>query len=72
MKCEICGREANSQFCELHKTAHENLLEKFEAWKKALNLTWTEYLNEVLRNPDAGLWVKEVAKHLLSQKPPNK
>ena len=67
MKCEICGREASSQFCDLHKTAYENLVEKFEVWKKALKITWTGYLDEILRNPDAGIWVKEVAKQLVSQ-----
>lgn len=67
MKCEICGRPAESQFCELHLKAYENLVEKYEVWKKALKLTWTEYLNKILENPDAGLWVKEAATHLLSR-----
>ncbi len=70
MKCEICGREANSQFCEFHKKAYENLVEKYEAWNKALKITWTEYLKEILRNPNAGLWVKEVAKQMLSHESP--
>ncbi|MFQ6095804.1 MAG: hypothetical protein ACE5NN_06640 [Candidatus Bathyarchaeia archaeon] len=67
MTCEICGREAASRFCELHETAHKNLLERYEDWKKALNITWTEYLNEVLKNPNTGVWAKEVAQRLLSQ-----
>jgi len=69
MKCEICGREADSQFCESHRKAYENLIEKCEVWKEALKITWNEYLNEILRNPFAGLWAKEVARHLLAQEP---
>ena len=65
MKCEICGRETNSEFCELHKKAYENLIEKYELWKRASNITWTEYLKKILTNPNAGLWVKEVAQQLL-------
>jgi len=66
MTCEICGREASSRFCDLHKKAYENLVEKYEIWKKASKITWTEYLNEILRNPNTGLWVREVAQQLLS------
>jgi len=67
MRCEICGREASSQLCDSHKKAYENLVEKYKVWKEAADITWTEYLNEILRNPNSGLWVKEVAKQLLSQ-----
>lgn len=66
MRCEICGREAESRFCELHKKAYENLLEKYEVWKRAMGIDWTEYLNKILKNPNTGLWVKEIADKLLS------
>ncbi|KYH41386.1 MAG: hypothetical protein AYL32_005870 [Candidatus Bathyarchaeota archaeon B26-2] len=66
MKCEICGRRAESRFCELHKRAQENLREKYEEWKRAMDITWEEYLREVLKNPLTGLWVKEVARILLA------
>lgn len=66
MKCEICGRRAESRFCELHKKAEENLREKYKEWKKAMNICWEEYLREVLKNPMTGLWVKEVARVLLA------
>jgi len=66
MRCEICGREDYSQYCDLHKKAYENLVDNYDVWKKASKVTWTEYLNEVLKNPNTGLWVKEVAQRLLS------
>ncbi len=66
MKCEICGRDAESEFCELHMRAHENLRERYEAWRSAMDIGWREYLEEVLKNPYTGLWVKEVAQHLLN------
>lgn len=65
MKCDVCGREGKSRFCEFHRKAYENLVEKYDVWKRALEMTWTEYLNEISRNPNAGLWAKEVAKQLL-------
>ncbi len=68
MKCEICGREANSRFCDLHEEAYRNLLEKYEVWKGRLDITWNEYLRRIIENPNTGIWAKEVAKHLSSQK----
>ncbi|MCW4021395.1 MAG: hypothetical protein NWF14_09250 [Candidatus Bathyarchaeota archaeon] len=64
MECEICGRKAEREFCQLHEAARRNLLENFEAWKKAMNISWNGYLEEVQKNPYAGVWVKEVAQHL--------
>lgn len=66
MKCKICGRKSESEFCGLHEQAHANLLKKYDAWKKAMNVSWTEYLEEIQKNPYAGVWVKEVAKYLLA------
>ncbi|MFQ6068030.1 MAG: hypothetical protein ACE5KD_00645 [Candidatus Bathyarchaeia archaeon] len=43
-------------------------MDKFEMWKKALNISWKNYLNEIIKNPFAGIKVKEVAEHLLSEK----
>jgi len=47
--------------------AYTNLLEKYEAWREALGLSWREYLSEVVRNPYTGSWVREVAEHLLKR-----
>lgn len=65
MPCKICGKDAESEFCELHRKAYENLQDKFVDWKKSLDISWPQYLKEILRNPYAGLWVKEVAQYLL-------
>ena len=68
MKCKLCGRENGSQsdFCEPHKKAYRNIRQKFEVWKKALNIEWKEYLKEIAENPLTGAWAKEVAANLLS------
>jgi len=72
LKCEVCSREVQAQpqskYCELHQKAYENLQKKFEAWKKASNIDWKEYLNEVGKNPLTGIWAKEVAESILSVK----
>ena len=73
MKCRVCSREAQSQaqnnYCELHLRAYENLQRKFQDWKKASNIEWKNYLQEVAKNPLTGIWAKEVAESLLSGKP---
>ena len=70
MKCKVCSREAQmqpeSEYCERHQKAYENIQRKFEGWKKALNIEWEEYLNEIAKSPLTGIWAKEVAENLLS------
>ncbi|MFP3985575.1 MAG: hypothetical protein ACLFU9_06390 [Candidatus Bathyarchaeia archaeon] len=71
MKCKICDNEAvNSDYCILHKKAYQNLMEKFEAWKNALDLSWKDYLKEVIANPLTGTKAKEAAEALLTEKTP--
>lgn len=65
MKCKVCEREANTEFCEQHERAYKNLVEKYEVWKRALELSWKEYLSEVARNSYTGKWAREVAEYLL-------
>jgi len=70
LKCKVCSREAQahppSEYCELHEKAYQNIRLKFEGWKKALNIEWEEYLNEIAKSPLTGIWAKEVAENLLS------
>lgn len=73
MKCKVCSRElltqaqSKSKYCELHEKAYQNIIQKFEAWKKASNIEWKEYLKEIARNPFTGTWAKEVAENLLKE-----
>jgi len=70
LKCKICGEELkNGSFCRLHAKAYQNLLERFEGWKKALDISWEEYLREIRLSSFSGLKVKEVAEILLSENP---
>lgn len=66
MKCVICGREAGEKgYCELHAKAYESIDKKYHEWKKALEISWKEYLSEIVKNPLTGEWAKEVAEHLI-------
>ncbi len=68
MKCKICSKEAiNKDYCLSHEKAYQNLMGKFDTWKKALSLSWDDYLNEIVKNPYAGTKAKEVAESLLSE-----
>lgn len=74
MKCKICNREAltkmqsDSKYCELHEKALQNILQKFEVWKKASGTEWEEYLKEIAKNPFTGTWAKEVAEEMLKER----
>jgi hypothetical protein len=65
LNCNVCNREAGeNNYCELHIKAYENIVEKYEVWKKALAISWKEYLSEIVKNPLTGEWAKEVAEYL--------
>jgi len=68
VKCKICDREAITKHCELHEKAHESIIQKYNVWKRALEISWKEYLNEVMKNPYTGIWAKEVARDLLNER----
>jgi hypothetical protein len=67
LTCEICEKMAISRYCEIHEQAYRNLTEKFEMWRKALNVKWKDYLEEIVRNSLTGEKAKEVAASLLSE-----
>ena len=65
MNCKICQRKAvTEELCVTHLEAYENIVEKYDCWRKALKLSWREYLSEIERNPLTGEWTKEVASYL--------
>ena len=66
INCSICKKEIPSgDYCKYHQEAYQNLKEKYNEWLEAFGeLTFTEYLQKLLANPDTGLWVKEVAEDL--------
>lgn len=67
MRCKICWREAEGgDFCYLHSEAYANIVEKYESWRKALKISWKEYLSEIAQHSLTGKWAKETAKYLLS------
>lgn len=65
MKCQTCDREAEKGgYCRFHAKAYENIKKKYEEWRKALGISWKEYLREIAKNPLTGEWAHEVAEHL--------
>ncbi len=69
MNCLICGANTNerSDYCENHLSAYINLKEAYNEWKKAMDITWQEYLKRVIENENTGEWVRELAIHLLNE-----
>ena len=68
-ECPICGREpaAGDSLCRYHKIAREHLEKAFLEWKKAQEVTWEQYLDELHASEATGAWVKEVVEHIKSQ-----
>ena len=65
MKCRICGKETVEKYCELHEKAYRNVVQKYEDWRRAMAVSWREYLNDILKNSCTGSWAREVAKRLM-------
>lgn len=65
MKCRICNKEAVEKYCELHEKAYRSIVQKYEDWKRAMDISWREYLNEILKNSYTGSWAKEVVEKLM-------
>jgi hypothetical protein len=67
LNCEVCSREAGKKdFCPSHLKAYENIVRRYDFWRKALKITWKEYLSEIEKNPLTGEWAREVAEYLIS------
>jgi hypothetical protein len=67
LKCAVCDNEAFKQaYCELHAKAYENITRKYRHWKKAMNISWKEYLSQIAENPLTGECAKQVAQHLIT------
>jgi hypothetical protein len=67
VKCMVCDREAVEKYCEFHEKAYQNVVQKFEDWKRATGVSWKQYLKELVENAYTGCWAKEVAEYLLSE-----
>jgi hypothetical protein len=66
LQCVMCNREVvEDSYCELHKKAYDSVVEKYQEWNKALEISWKEYLSEIVKNPLTGEWAKQVAEHLI-------
>jgi hypothetical protein len=63
----VCYREAGERdFCLVHLKAYENIVRKYDFWRKASKISWKEYLSEIKQNSLTGEWAKEVASYLVS------
>ena len=50
----------------MHLKAYENIVEKYAVWRKALKISWEEYLSEIEKHSLTGDYAKEVAKYLIN------
>lgn len=72
MKCKICNKEASDDgFCKSHLKAYETVKAKFNVWKRASGVDWTDYLVELQKNSLTGEWAKEVIKYLIEEEDQN-
>jgi hypothetical protein len=69
-RCRLCWlrRGKDSEYCPFHLKALRNLEKAYDAWKRAVDIGWYEFLREVSRREETGPWAKEVAVDLLGEK----
>ena len=64
MKCIICERTRieNSEYCIYHNKAKRSLKENYKKWTEAYStdLTWDQYLDQLSKLENVGIWIKEV------------
>jgi hypothetical protein len=66
LKCPICSREVGELgYCSLHAGVYEVVIKKYGRWKKALDISWKEYLSEIVNNPLTGEWARAMAQYLI-------
>jgi len=65
MNCPVCGASSRNRFCPVHERAYQNLLVAYEAWHRALEVSWRDYLERVNANSNSGIWVRDVCVFLL-------
>jgi hypothetical protein len=66
-RCNLCLRRRveGSVYCKYHLQALTNIKAGFEKWRKALGISWEDYLKRIMALPETGVWVKEVTSSLL-------
>ena len=65
VKCKVCSKPTNIvSYCDSHAKAYEKITKNYECWRKAIEISWKEYLSEIAKNPLTGQWVKETAGYL--------
>ncbi|MHA1962113.1 MAG: hypothetical protein ACW99U_18060 [Candidatus Thorarchaeota archaeon] len=64
--CVVCDRSTSSEevYCEYHLKAYENLRDSYEQWKEALEISWVEYMKQLLETEGTGVWIQELTQHL--------
>ncbi len=66
MNCIICGFYSNgNKLCFKHEAAARSIVENYNIWQMAFNISLEEYLRSILKNKDTGTWVAEMAKYII-------
>jgi len=66
LKCAVCGRKsAQDNFCRFHQKAYENVVRSYGQWRRALDISWKEYLSQIANNPLTGEWTRELVQHVM-------
>lgn len=67
VKCKTCHKEVGVRdFCPFHLKDYENIVKKYDFWRKTSKISWKEYLSKIKQNSLTGEWAKEVASHLVN------
>jgi hypothetical protein len=65
LNCPICRRESESnELCSFHLAAYKKVVQQYDVWRKALGISWKDYLREIEMNSVTGDWAREVVEYL--------
>jgi hypothetical protein len=66
LNCPICSREVGERgYCRMLTVVCRVIIKKYDRWKKAMEISWKEYLSEIAKNPLTDEWAREVARYLI-------
>jgi hypothetical protein len=66
-RCSLCHREGvEGGYCGYHRVAHAHLVGAYKVWEKSVEVSWKEFLDDVIEAKETGEWVKDIAQDLLS------
>ena len=47
------------------RARYENVVRSYDQWRRALDISWKEYLSQIANDPLTGEWTRQVVQHVM-------